>query len=147
MNSSLKLIRPTQHTTPYNFKDFEKTINLFGFNIEPFSLDIFNFNNTNNDKNKEYIPTLKIEMDYGNAKIAQCINCKGIYHKLNSYCQKIKDDTIFQVYSYKCSICKYKSKIEVIEKESKNSNNIYNKQNKEIYFIPKINEINGYVLQ
>ena len=42
MNSSIKLIRPTQHIIPYNLKGFEKTLNLFGFNIEPFSI-----NNTN----------------------------------------------------------------------------------------------------
>ena len=71
MNSSLKLIRPTQHIFPYNLKGFENTLNLFGFNIEPFSVENYDYLNKdkNNDKNKEYIPLLKIKLNYEKVKI------------------------------------------------------------------------------
>ena len=123
MNSSLKLVRPTQHIIPYNIKGFEKTINLFGFNVEPFSIDNIDINNKNKntDKIKEYIPIFKIEMKYENVKIAQCINCRGIYHQLSNFCKKIRNESMYQIYSYKCSICKYKSNILVIDPESKNN--------------------------
>ena len=143
MNSSLKLIRPTQHITPCNIKGFEKTINLFGFNVEPFAITNIDINNKdkNSNKIKEYIPYFKIENNSENVKIAQCLKCKGIYHQLSSYCKKIRNESIYQIFSYKCSICKYKSNIFVIEPESKNNFNSFNKQN--LYFIPKVNEISG----
>ena len=142
MNSSIKLIRPTQHIIPYNLKGFEKTINLFGFNIEPFSINNINIDIVNNDKDiSEYIPSLKIKINYENVKIAECSKCKGIYHQLSCFCKKIRNESIYQIYSYKCSICKYKSNIFIINEESKN--NYENFKKGDLYIIPKINEING----
>ena len=143
MNSSLKLIRPTQHIFPYNLKGFENTLNLFGFNIEPFSVENYDYLNKdkNNDKNKEYIPLLKIKLNYEKVKIAQCINCKGIYHQLSSHCKKIRSESFYQIYSYKCTICRYKSTILVIEPDSKNDYDNFKKQ--QLYYMPTVSDING----
>ena len=142
MNSSLKLIRPTQHVIPYNLKGFEKTINLFGFNIEPFSIDNYDLNkHKDKDNNKEYIPLLKMKINFENVKLAECVKCKGVYHQLSSYCKKVRNESLYQIYSYKCSICRYKSSILVIDPESKNNYDIFKKQN--LYYIPKISDISG----
>jgi len=142
MNSSIKLIRPTQHIIPYNLKGFEKTLNLFGFNIEPFSIDNINLDMGNNDnKISEYIPSLKLKINYENVKIAQCLKCKGIYHQLSCFCKKIRNESIYQIYSYKCSICRNKSNISIINEESKNNYDNFKKG--DLYIMPKINEING----
>lgn len=142
MNSSIKLIRPTQHIIPYNLKGFEKTLNLFGFNIEPFSINEINIDIENNDnKISEYIPSLKLKINYKNVKIAQCSKCKGIYHQLSCFCNKIRNESIYQIYSYKCSICKNRSNIFIINEESKNNYDNFKKG--DLYIIPKINEING----
>jgi len=144
MNSSIKLIRPTQHIIPYNLKGFQKTLNLFGFNIEPFSIDNINLDMGNNDKNNkisEYIPSLKLKINYENVKIAQCLKCKGIYHQLSCFCKKIRNESIYQIYSYKCSICRNKSNISIINEESKNNYDNFKKG--DLYIMPKINEING----
>ena len=141
MNSSIKLIRPTQHVIPYNLKGYEKTINLFGFNIEPFSIDNINLEKKNNNIIKEYIPLFKIHLNFENIKIAQCLKCKGIYHQLSSFCKKIRNESLYQVFSYKCSICKNKSNIFVIDTDSKNNYDSFKKDN--LYFFPKINEISG----
>ena len=144
MNSSIKLIRPTQHMIPYNLKGFEKTLNIFGFNIEPFSIDNINLDMGNNDKDNkisEYIPSLKLKINYENVKIAQCLKCKGIYHQLSCFCKKIRNESIYQIYSYKCSLCRNKSNISIINEESKNNYDNFKKG--DLYIMPKINEING----
>ena len=137
INSSIKLIRPTQHVIPIQIKGFEKTINIFGFNIQPFSLNNIEIE----DNNKEFIPSLNIEIIHENLKISQCLNCKSIYHKLTCYCEKIKNELNYQIYSYNCLICKNKSNLLIFESESKEkiNNEIFPKQN--LYFIPKIKEI------
>lgn len=144
MNSSIKLIRPTQHLIPYNLKGFEKTLNLFGFSIEPFSINNINVDIGNNDKDNkisEYIPSLKLKINYKNVKIAQCSKCKGIYHQLSCFCKKIRNESIYQIYSYKCSICRNKSNISIINEKS--NNNYDNFKKGDLYIMPKINEING----
>ena len=137
INSSLKLIRPTQHVIPYKLKEFEKTINLFGFNIEPFAINTINTTNNNNDL--EYIPIIKIKLNNGYMQFAQCKNCNGLYHHYSCICKIIKINSIDKIYSYNCTICRNQSNIVVREPELKDNYEKYKK--KQIYFIPKIDNI------
>ena len=119
INSSLKLIRPTQHVIPYKLKEFEKNINIFGFNIEPFAINTINTTNNNNDL--EYIPIIKIKLNNGYMQFAQCKNCNGLYHHYSCVCKIIKINSIDKIYSYNCTICRNQSNIVVREPELKDN--------------------------
>ena len=55
--------------------------------------------------------------------------------------KKIRNESIYQIYSYKCSICRNKSNISIINEKS--NNNYDNFKKGDLYIMPKINEING----
>ena len=153
MNSSIKLIRPSQHKIPYNLKGFKYTINMFGFNIEPFCIDnnivITDDKGYINDNNyvNEYVPVIKININNIYTKnVAKCKKCNAFYHKLSCYCKRIQKEKYYETYYYTCSICKNASKIYSIpEKENNNinNNNLKNLDINNIYCLPNINELPG----
>ena len=65
-NSSIKLIRPSQYIIPNNINNFSNTLNLFGVNVEPFSLD-------EKQNSLEFIQKINIEINNkNNNQILQC---------------------------------------------------------------------------
>jgi hypothetical protein len=97
-NSSIKLIRPSQYIIPNNIKIFYNTLNLFGLNVEPFSLD-------EKQNSFEFIQKINIQIN-NNRKILRCSNCNAIYHKLNFHLETISDNDYLNKYKYFCLICK-----------------------------------------
>ena len=129
-NSYIKLIRPSQYLIPNNLNKFYNTLNLFGLNIEPFSLD-------EKQNNLEFIQKIKIKIDDNKYnKILKCTKCNSYYHKLNFNLLLISDNNFFHIYKYYCFICKNFEKFFVPsfeDKQQKEENININK----IFLIPQ----------
>jgi len=130
-NSSIKLIRPSQYIIPNNINNFSNTLNLFGVNVEPFSLD-------EKQNSLEFIQKINIEINNkNNNQILQCSNCKAYYNKLNFNLECISDNNFFQNYKYFCLICKKYEEIFTIKTPEENQNEKNIKKNK-IFTVPNI---------
>ena len=127
-NSSLKLIRPSQYIIPNNINTFSNTLNLFGINVEPFSLD-------EKENSLEFIQKIKIKIKNKNP-ILRCGNCNAIYHKLNFNLDTISDNNFFLNYKYFCLICKKFDEIFSVKSLEEYQNKKDIKKNK-IFTIPK----------
>ena len=98
-NSSIKLIRPSQNIIPNNINKLYNTLNIFGINVEPFSLD-------KKQNSFEYIQKINVKFNDKNNKILKCRNCNAFYHKLNFNLELISDNKNKDNYKYFCFICK-----------------------------------------
>ena len=133
-NSSIKLIRPSQYLIPYNLSQFSKTLNLFGINIEPFSLD-------EKQTSIEFIQKINVNCDNKyNKIILRCTNCNAFYHKLNFHLELISDNKLYHTKKYYCLICKRYEKFFTVDDSKDYEYHIINKDidvNK-IFFVPEI---------
>ena len=109
LNSSIKLIRPSQYVIPYNYKDLEKSLNLFGINVEPFSLD-------EKQNNIEFIQKINIHIkNKYNKNILRCEHCNAFYHKLYCNYEAMSNNGIYQTNKLHCYICKKTSHFYTID--------------------------------
>ena len=129
-NSSLKLIRPSQYIIPHNINNFSDTLNLFGLNIEPFSLD-------EKQNNFEFIEKINLFIDNDDKRILRCSNCNSIYHKLNYNLELITGDNYYQHYKYLCYICKKYDEFYMI-KSCENNKYEKNIDKRKIFYIPEL---------
>ena len=131
LNSSIKLIRPSQYIIPYNINHFNKSLNLFGINIEPFSLD---------DKQNSFEFIQKINVHFKNRynkKILRCEHCNAVYHKLNFNYDVISNNETYQTNKLFCFICKSNSHFYTIDSLSNYPFEKYIDINK-IFLIPNV---------
>ena len=100
INSSIKLIRPSQYIIPYDYKYLQKGLNLFGINVEPFSLD--------EKQNKlEFIQKINININNKyNKQILRCEYCNSIYNNIICNYEMISDNGSYQTNKLSCFICK-----------------------------------------
>ena len=130
-NSSIKLIRPSQYIIPNKINNFSNTLNLFGVNIEPFSLD-------DKQNSLEFIQKINIEINHKkNKNILRCKYCNAVYHKLNFDLESISENDYYIKYKYFCLICKRFDEIFSIKFSPDNNNTKVIDENK-IFFIPDI---------
>ena len=130
-NSSIKLIRPSQYIIPNNLNQFSNTLNLFGINVEPFSLD-------EKQNSLEFIQKIDVKINNkNNNQILQCSNCKAYFHKLNFNLECISDNNFFQNYKYFCLICKKYEEIFTINSSVENQDEKDIKKYK-IFTVPNI---------
>jgi len=100
-NSSLKLIRPSQHVIPHNINYFKKSLNLFSINVEPFALE-------DKQNSIEFIQKIGIDIKtkFSN-NIIRCENCHAVYHKFIFNHDVMSNDELFQNNKIYCFICKH----------------------------------------
>ena len=100
-NSSLKLIRPSQHVIPHNINYFKKSLNLFSINVEPFALE-------DKQNSIEFIQKIGVDVKtkYSN-NIIRCENCHAVYHKFIFNHDVMTNDELFQKNKIYCFICKH----------------------------------------
>ena len=114
LNSSIKLIRPSQYVIPYNYNNLKKGLNLFGINVEPFSFD-------ENQNSVEFIQKINIVFkNIYEKKILKCQYCNAYYHKLYCNCETMSNKGPYQTNKLYCFICKNTSNFYSINPSSKN---------------------------
>ena len=131
LNSSLKLIRPSQYIIPYNYKKLQKCLNLFGINVEPFSMD-------EKQNTIEFIQKINVEIKNKYIKkVLQCEYCNVIYHKLNCYYEMMSNNGVLKTNKMHCLICKNNTNFYIIDSDY--NNNLEKNINPEkIFIVPKI---------
>lgn len=103
LNSSLKLIRPSQYIIPYNCNNLKKSLNLFGINVEPFSID-------EKQNSVEFIQKIYISIKNKYVKnVLKCEHCNAYYHKLYCNCETISNNGLYQTNKLYCFFCKNNS--------------------------------------
>ena len=134
-NSSIKLIRPSQYIIPYNYNNLIKSLNLFGINVEPFSID-------ENQNNIEFIQKINVQIKNNyNRKILRCQYCQSIYNKINFNTEVMTNYGSYQTNKLHCFICKNISNFYTVDSFS--NNNCEKEINPDkIFFIPKIENNN-----
>ena len=131
LNSSIKLIRPSQYIIPYNFSKLQKGLNLFGINVEPFSMD-------EKQNTIEFIQKIKVNIkNKYNNKILKCKHCNAIYHKLNCNYEMITNHGIYQTNKIHCFICKNYTNFYILDSISHNNFDKYINP-EEIFMVPNM---------
>ena len=127
-NSYAKLIRPSQYILPNKINTFKETLNLFGINVEPFSLE---------DKENSIEFIQKIFLKNKNINLFRCFNCNAVYHK---------SIFNFENNKYLCYICKKTKEFIKDNYVIPDTLNINNKPSIE-YIIENENKINRIIIQ
>ena len=112
LNSSIKLIRPSQYIIPYNYSNYKKSLNLFGINVEPFAID-------EKQNNIEFIQKINIHIkNKYNKNILRCEHCNLFYHKYCCNYEAMSNNGIYQTNKLQCYICKKNSHFYTIDTPS-----------------------------
>ena len=112
LNSSIKLIRPSQYIIPYNYSNYKKSLNLFGINVEPFAID-------EKQNNVEFIQKINIHIkNKYNKNILRCEHCNLFYHKYCCNYEAMSNNGIYQTNKLQCYICKKNSHFYTIDTPS-----------------------------
>ena len=126
LNSSIKLIRPSQYIIPYKINDLKKSLNLFGINVEPFSIE-------ENQNSIEFIQKIYVNIKNKYCqKILKCEHCNSFFHKLNFNHDVLTNMETYQTNKLYCFMCRNSTYFYTIDsfsnelpEEIKNSDKIY----------------------
>ena len=116
LNSSIKLIRLSHHIIPYNYKEYNKGLNIFGINVEPFYF-------VDSENEQEFFDEIFIKGD----NILKCKYCNAYYNKISFNYEKISSINNYHNNKAFCFNCKknfnfYTSDNNFPEKTTDNNN-------------------------